>query len=138
MSYEARGKLLTTLLPSSIREHLPGPNGSDVDLLQGTVLGQVPYVFIRWSWLSFLVSEFALAVVFLAGLIIATKRSRVQVIQSSSLATMCALDEHTRRYLGDLNDLASLEDQAGKMEVRLERSVSGLAMWLNMLKPRRA
>ena len=99
-------------------------------MLRGTVLSQTPYVLIRWTWLTFLVAELALAAAFLAGTIIITKRSRMHVMKSSSLATMCALDERTRRYLGNINDLPSLETQAKKTVVKLETSVSGSAVWL--------
>ena len=88
---------------------------------------------IRWSWLSFLVSELGLTTAFLVGIIVITKRSQLQVMKSSSLAAMCALDEETRLHLGDINDLTSLEDRASRTEVKLEKSVSGVGVRLSML-----
>jgi len=120
-----------------IRSTLQTVSAADSDdLLHGTVFGPTPYVQIRWAWLVFLVVELALSTVFLVGTIAVTKMSRLQIVKSSSLATMCALDGHTRRHLSDINDLASVEEQARKTDVRLERSVSGLAMWLTMARAR--
>ncbi len=87
---------------------------------------------VRWQWLIFLTLELLLSAIFLIGTIVATKLSRMQIIKSSSLATMCALDERTRRTVGDLYDMAAVEEQAKKTTVKLETSVSGVATWLTM------
>jgi len=95
------------------------------------VRGPKPYVQIRWVWLVFLCLELLLSTLFLVGTIVVTKRSRMQIIKCSSLATMCALDEPTRRRLGDIHDLEAVEDTARRTNVRLEKAVSGLAVWLS-------
>lgn len=77
--------------------------------------------------------ELGLTAALLVGIIVITKRSRIQAIKSSLLAAMCTLDEKTRLHLGDIDYLASLDDQASKAEVKLEKSISGLAVWLSML-----
>ena len=115
--------------PPSIRSYL-GPITAAPDL-QGTVRGPTPYVQIRWVWLIFVCLELLLSTLFLAGTIIVTKRSRLQIMKSSSLATMCALDEPTRRRLGDIHDLDAVEKAARRTDVRLERAVSGMGMWLS-------
>jgi hypothetical protein len=88
-------------------------------------------VQIRWPWLLFLCLELLLSTLFLVGTIVVTKRSRMQVIKTSSLATMCALDEPTRRRLGEMHDMAAVEDAARRTDVRLEKAASGVAVWLS-------
>ncbi|KAK4194537.1 hypothetical protein QBC40DRAFT_290624 [Triangularia verruculosa] len=92
-------------------------------VVQGRVYTSQAFVKIRWEWMGMLTTQLVLTALFLALTAAATYMSRVQVIKSSSLATLCALDEDTRRDLGGLGDgVECLEKMAKKMLVRVERS----------------
>lgn len=101
-------------------------------MISGTVLSPTPYVSIRWPYLLFLLIELLSATVFLASVVLATRRARMQVIKGSSLGAMCALDGLARRRLGSIDDCEGLNRRARHMDVRLQRGVSGVAMWLAM------
>ncbi len=96
------------------------------------VAQKLPYVSIRWPYLLFLLIELLSATVFLASVVLATRRARMQVIKGSSLGAMCALDGLARRGLGSNDDCEGLNRHARHMDVRLHRGVSGVAMWLAM------
>ena len=102
----------------------------------GTVLDSMPFVRIRWAWLSFPVMEFVFASVFLLGIIHNSHAARMQILKESSLASLCALDEHTRRHLGGIHDLEATSLRAAKTNVKLERKASGIALSLSMGQPR--
>ena len=105
-----------------------------LDLAENTVSGTVftPQAFVRihWAWMAMLAVQLLLTTMFLAATIAETYASRMQVIKSSSLATLCALDRTTRRRVGGLGDIDELTKGAKDTEVRLERDASGVALWL--------
>lgn len=65
-----------------------------------------------------------------------TYADRVQILKGSSLATLCGLDKASRKHLGGINDLETLNRRARDLSVRLERGSSGVALWLAMKKDR--
>ncbi|KAK3695708.1 hypothetical protein B0T22DRAFT_369542 [Podospora appendiculata] len=104
--------------------------------IHGTVKTPQAFVKINWEWTSLLAAQLGLTAVFLGLTIARTRAARMQVIKSSSLATLCALDKATRLQVGGLHDLVALERQARTVGVKLERGSSGVALWLGMRRPR--
>ncbi|KXX79901.1 hypothetical protein MMYC01_203759 [Madurella mycetomatis] len=98
----------------------------------GTVITAQTFVRIHWEWIAMLSSQLVLTTVFLTLTMAATYRERMQVIKCSSLATLCALDETTRKNMGGIDDLGGLDQNARTMSVRLERGSSGSSLWLKV------
>ena len=86
----------------------------------GTAFISQSYVKIKWEWLIFLALVEVLSIIFLAATIIATKREKVAILKSSSLASMCALSEESKNYIGAIKGRGEILDKASAMEVRLE------------------
>ncbi|KAK4656893.1 hypothetical protein QC762_0040260 [Podospora pseudocomata] len=115
-------------------------------VVQGSVYAPQAFVRIRWEWMGMLTTQLVLTTLFLVLTVAATYMSRVQVIKSSSLATLCALDDETRQDIGGIGDgVDKLEQKAKKVSVRLERSRHGdiedsagrPALWLGTPKQER-
>ncbi|KAK0725856.1 hypothetical protein B0H67DRAFT_571729 [Lasiosphaeris hirsuta] len=106
--------------------------GAAKAVVAGTVFAPQAFVKIHWEWIAMLAAQLVLTTVFLVLTATATHRARMQVIKSSSLATLCALDKATRQHVGGINDLDSLNQKAKMLGVRLERGSSGVALWLGM------
>jgi hypothetical protein len=86
----------------------------------GTAFILQSYVKIKWEWLIFLAVVEALSIIFLAATIITTKREKVAILKSSSLASMCALSEESKNYIGAIKGPGDVFDKALGLEVRLE------------------
>lgn len=82
-------------------------------------------------------SQLLMTCIFLAATILYSSSSNLQILKSSSIATMCALDNDTRQLLGNVDDFGALKRRAVKVKARLERRSSGIAVWLGR-KPRPA
>ena len=91
-----------------------------------TAVVRVNYVF-----LAPLIAQLALSCVFLAAIAVWTRVEGVQIIKSSSVATLVALDEESRACLGSLAEFGIAGARAERMSVRLEKNqTSGLATGL--------
>ena len=102
-------------------------------VVNGIVLGETPYVEVRWEWLLFLTLQVVLSAVFLGSTILLTKETSMPIVKSSSLATLCGLDldVEMRGELGP--DLASAQKAAGMMRMTLERMPSGVGFCLKKI-----
>ena len=119
------------ILASSVRQGAAGVNPNDAfAYVNGSVITAQAVVEIHWEWTSMLVAQLVLAGLFLVLTIVANSRARMQVIKCSSLGTLCALDETTRRGFGSIGDLDGLDEKARVLGVRLERDASGVALSL--------
>ncbi|KAK3317722.1 hypothetical protein B0T19DRAFT_488907 [Cercophora scortea] len=99
--------------------------------LTGTAMVNQTYIVIHWAWLAFLLCQISLTGVLLAAVVIWTRVEHIQIIKTSSLAGMVALDDGSRAHLGGINDLPGLSTRAALVSMKLEKSsVSGLAMGL--------
>ncbi|KAK3337607.1 hypothetical protein B0T19DRAFT_481899 [Cercophora scortea] len=98
---------LVRTMPSTRQTRPPSEN-----TVHGTVSTPQAFVKINWEWTSLLAAQLALTAVFLALTIARTHVARMQVIKSSSLATLCALDKATRQQVGGVHDLDALERKA--------------------------
>ncbi|KAK0739493.1 hypothetical protein B0T21DRAFT_285718 [Apiosordaria backusii] len=153
-AFSLLGDFLTTKLPppekqlADVQTVMSNAARSMTNLAEAVVRGRVyaPQAFVRihWEWMGMLTAQLVLTAMFLAMTVVATYMSRVQVIKSSSLATLCALDEETRRDIGGLGDgVDGLEKKAKKVSVQLERraefddpaarsGTSGPVVWLGI------
>jgi hypothetical protein len=61
-----------------------------------------------------------LAIVFLAATVVATHNGGLQILKSSSIATLCVLDDRARDYLGPVGDINELSSFAGRLKVKIE------------------
>jgi len=78
-----------------------------------------PYVVIRWPWLSYLIVEVALSGIFLIAVTASAATTRACLLRGSTLATLCALDEPTRKSLGHIGDYENLRRRGTTVRVRL-------------------
>jgi len=78
--------------------------------------------------------QLALTALFLILTMVYTHRAHMQVIKSSTLATLVALDRNTREHIGGIDDLEGLKENAPCLAVRLQRGASGIALWLGMMR----
>ena len=61
-----------------------------------------------------------LSIIFLAAIIIETKKEKMAILKSSSLASMCALSEESKNYIGTIKRRGEVLEKASGLEVRLE------------------
>jgi hypothetical protein len=78
--------------------------------------------------------QLALTALFLILTMVYTHRAHMQVIKSSTLATLVALDRNTREHIGGIDDLEGLKENGSCLAVRLQRGASGIALWLGMMR----
>ena len=86
----------------------------------GTAFISQSYVKIKWEWLIFLSVVEVLSIIFLAAIIIETKKEKMAILKSSSLASMCALSEESKNYIGAIKSRGEVLEKASGLEVRLE------------------
>jgi hypothetical protein len=92
----------------------------------GTVRSPQTFVRIRWEYIGLLATQIALTSCFLAAVVIVTTTSGTQPLKGSSIMTMTALSDDTRRQLVEKRDPAeSLTERAERVEVRLEKEGEG-------------
>lgn len=96
--------------------------------MNGTVMTPTTFVVIRWQWLVYLFGELVLSSLFLIAVITWTAMRRAEVLGSSTLATLCALDEPTRKSLGHVGDFHDLTQRAERVRVKLVNGSDGLAL----------
>ena len=96
--------------------------------VKGTAYVPQTFVKVRWGWLAMLAAQLVSTGAFLAATAGITARARMQVVKSSSLAAVCALDEATRRkgaaaagHGDDVRDLRRLKAWAKGAGVRLDQ-----------------
>lgn len=94
---------------------------------------RTPQAFVRvhWGWICVLSVQLGAAGVFLGLTMWTTAGRRMQVLKSSSLATLCALRPDARRELGEMRDFGRLREKAGRMRVRVEQGETGLVVGLD-------
>src|SRR5438552_15684080 len=97
----------------------------DNSTITGTAYAPQTLIHIRWPYISFLAIQLWLTIIILLFTIIATYRSRIQILKGNSLATMCALSQSVKAKLGGLDDMEGLRSKAKTMKVMLERSADG-------------
>ncbi|KAK3936861.1 hypothetical protein QBC46DRAFT_394072 [Diplogelasinospora grovesii] len=108
-----------------------GSNGT----VSGTVLTEQTFIRVDWKWLTFLAGQILSSAVFVIAIAVWNHKEGIQAFKTSSLATMAALDEESRTYLGGFKDFTGLLDRAARLNVRLKKgSTSGLALWLATVK----
>lgn len=95
------------------------------DPAPGTAFASLTYVKIKWVWLTFLIVLEVASVVLLASTIFATNRAKMAILKSSSLATMCMLNEGSRAHIGGATTAGELLQNASTLNVRLERDETG-------------
>jgi hypothetical protein len=97
------------------------------DPVLGTAFILQSYVKIKWEWLILLAVVEALSIIFLAATMITTKKEKVAVLKSSSLASMCALSEESKNYIGAIESSGEGLSKVLELEVRLD--VDGRDTW---------
>lgn len=60
--------------------------------MQGTALAPVVFIRVNWPWLTFLAAQILLTTIFLMATIIQTANLGVEVMKSSTIATLFAID----------------------------------------------
>jgi hypothetical protein len=100
------------------------PN-QDNSTITGTSYAQQTLIRIRWPYISFLAVQLGLTIIVLLFTIVATHRSRMQILKGNSLATMCALSQGAKTKVGGMEDIEGLKKRAKGMRVGLERGADG-------------
>jgi hypothetical protein len=100
------------------------PN-QDNSTITGTAYALQTLIRIRWPYISFLAGQLGLTIIVLLFTIVATYRSRMQILKGSSLATMCALSQGVKYDLGGMEDMERLKSRAKGIKVGLERGADG-------------
>lgn len=106
---------IATSLTNTMRAH-PYSGGP----VLGTAFISQSFVKIKWEWLIFLFVVEVLSIIFLAAIIIETKKEKIAILKSSSLASMCALSEESKNYIGTIKSRGEVLEKASGLEVRLE------------------
>ncbi|KAK0725177.1 hypothetical protein B0H67DRAFT_123211 [Lasiosphaeris hirsuta] len=110
---------LTSWLRASSGATSPANNDNN-RAVTGTAYKPSLFVAVQWGWLAFLASQIVLSAIFLAAIILWTRRERVPVLKTSALAAMAALDGQARMILGGVDDLAGLKERAANVHVKVE------------------
>jgi len=100
------------------------PN-QDNSTITGTAYALQTLIRIRWPYISLLAAQLGLTIIVLLFTIVATYRSRMQILKGSSLATMCALSQGVRTQLGGMENMERLKERAQGTSVKLERGTDG-------------
>jgi hypothetical protein len=100
------------------------PN-QDNSTITGIAYASQILINIRWLYISFLAAQLGLTIIVLLFTIVATSRSRMQILKGNLLATMCALSQGVKTELGGMEDMERLKERAKGMTVGLERGVDG-------------
>src|SRR5277367_149917 len=106
---------------SSMRHEGPTFPNQDNSTVTGTAYAQQTLIRIRWPYISLLAVQLGLTIIVLLFTIVATYRSRMQILKGNSLATMCALSQGVKNELGGMEDMKRLKIRARGMRVALER-----------------
>lgn len=91
-----------------------------VHATNGTAWISESFVEIRWGWSALLISEVALSAVFVIATIIRTSRLSIQIVKSSALPALVALDQEGRASLGHLAEGNDMHRKAKKIHVCLK------------------
>ncbi|KAK4217443.1 hypothetical protein QBC37DRAFT_449565 [Rhypophila decipiens] len=138
------------LIPGDLTDTDPSRNAKTAadhrasSLNSGTPYTNRSMVHIHWGYLVPLLTHLILSAVFLASVVICTRRDGIQIIKTCSLATMVALkDDGTpditgrsptaaaASSIGSIANMAELRRQSSTVRVRLEKdALSGLALGL--------
>jgi len=93
--------------------------------VHGTIYSPQTLVRVRWEYIGLLAAQIAFTSCFLAAVVIVTSSSGTEALKGSSLVTMTALSDDTRRHLVKKGDPdRPLIERARQIKVRLERDVS--------------
>ncbi|KUJ09624.1 uncharacterized protein LY89DRAFT_657053, partial [Mollisia scopiformis] len=83
------------------------------------------YVHVSWPWISFLIVLLVSSFAFLLATIVKTRAVKVDVMRSSALATMCALGQEVKGYMGPVDLRGSTFEKAEGLRVRLGKGATG-------------
>ena len=92
------------------------------------MLVSTTFVIIRWPWLAYLLAELVLSSLFLLFIIVWTMSTKAGPLRVSTLATLCALDEPTRRKLGHIGEYEKIQQRAEELQIMLVDGPDGLAL----------
>jgi hypothetical protein len=98
----------------------------------GCVFAHEQFVRIHWAWVSLITTQILLASAFLTTVIWMTRRARVQILKSSTLPIMLALNPQAQRDMSGMLEVQTLADRARGVRVKLERGVGGVGLWLGL------
>lgn len=96
----------------------------------GCVFAHEQFVHIHWAWVTLIATQLVLASAFLATVIVATRQARVQILKTSTLPIMIALNPQTQRDMSGMLEVQALADTARGVRVQLERGAGGAGLWL--------
>lgn len=80
---------------------------------------------IKWEWLIFLAALELLAIVFLIATIIRTNVTKVPILKSSSLASLCVLDEDCKDQIGGVKSRRRVWENALDLNISLRKGGGG-------------
>jgi hypothetical protein len=109
------------------------PN-QDNSTIIGTAYAPQTLIHIRWLYISFLAIQLGLTIAVLLFTIVATYRSRIQILKGNSLATMCALSQGIEAELGGMEDIERLKKRAKGIRVGLVRGTNGKLKGLDIVE----
>jgi len=85
----------------------------------GSAWGVETFVHVRWGWIGYMAAEIGLATVFLVMTVLYTRRLKMQVLKSSPLATLLALNDETRSTVGGITTAAKVRSMTKNVKVNL-------------------
>ncbi len=87
------------------------------------------FVQVRWGWIFYMAFEILAAAMFLVLTVQYTQRLKIQVLKSSPLATLLALNDDTRSVVGGITTAAHARTQARAVTVNLVGSGMSLSRY---------
>jgi len=87
--------------------------------VEGSALVKETFVRVRWGWITYMACEILLAAVFLTMTVLYTRRLNIQVLKSSPLATLLALNGEARSSLGAITTAKRVRSNARAVKVNL-------------------
>jgi hypothetical protein len=98
----------------------------------GAVFTPQIFVEIHWAYIVTLASQIFLTSLFLAGAMVLSHRSGMQILKGSSVAALSGLNREARQHMGGISEFERLQRRAKQVRVRLETAASGTALWLGL------
>lgn len=101
--------------------------GGDVHISQitGTANSAKTYVQAQYLWLTLPIGLVFLTLIFLIATISKSRKAKIEIWKSSSLAVLQGLDPELHTQLGALHTMDEVEEISEGLEVRIEMGAAG-------------
>ncbi|KAL2209524.1 hypothetical protein CC79DRAFT_1367709 [Sarocladium strictum] len=103
--------------------------------VQGSALAPVVYIKVNWAWLSFIALQILFTIIFLIAVMIQTARLGVEVVKSSAMATLFAIQNDIALNSQDDPRSGLRRDVDKRVTGRLQRNENSWSVVVGEMEP---